>query len=200
LSLFIDALKHFDKLPPNRTICEIGAGIGRSVEIFAKVWSQSTILIFDIAPQLYVCNQYLSKVFPERVLDYRQCIELDPLIDPSKIAGKILILPSWKLPEWADFSIDLFWNCASFHEMEPHVVENYLKLIQKMGPLHIYINSLKQGNYWGDWSEGKGGTKKPVTEKGYEDSLKENYVLSRKFPTDYFMRIKDHFSYVFSKT
>jgi len=168
---------------------------------FAQLLEGATFLLFDIPPQLYVANQYLKASFGPRVIPYDQAVGLAPEGAglPGQVRGKILMLPSWKLPEWSRVKIDLFWNSASFQEMEPNVVRNYLGLAAGMSPEWIYINAMPRGNYWGEWKPGRGGTKTPVTENVYLEALKGSRGLAATYETDYFLRARDHKSYVFKR-
>jgi putative sugar O-methyltransferase len=198
-SIFVDAIQHI-KLSDNSVICELGPGMGRNIEIMAHLYETATFLLFDIPPQLYISYQYLQAVFPSRVINYRQATAIaDPQKDIEKYAGKIILLPSWKFPEWSKIKVDLFWNSASFQEMEPNVVKNYLSLVLRMSPHWIYINALPEGNYWGEWKPGRGGTKEPVDEKCYIDCLDKFYSLYCTYYTDYFLRNKNYKSYLFEK-
>ena len=174
--------------------------MGRNIEIMAHLFEYATFLIFDIPPQLYVAHEYLQAVFPSRLIKYDKAnLISEPEKEVEKYKGKIILLPSWKLPEWSKIKIDLFWNSASFQEMEPDVVKNYLNLVVRMSPQWIYINALPGGNYWGKWKPGRGGTKQPVEEKYYIDNLEKYYYLFCTYDTDYFLREKDYKSYVFKK-
>jgi hypothetical protein len=158
--------------------------------------------MFDIPPQLYVSNQYLSAVFKKRVLSYREALALKPSGEEAflrQVKGKIVILPTWKMPQWRNFKIDLFWNSASFQEMEPKVVENYLGLVKTMSPESVYIHALPGGNYWGKRKPGEGGTLDPVLSQYYGESLSPEYKLSLEYVTDNLLREKDYRSYIFSK-
>jgi putative sugar O-methyltransferase len=184
------------------TILELGAGLGRNIEVLAHLLPNATLFVVDIPPQLYVTNQYLSKVFGDRVIPYRKAIALKPKTGqglPVEVKGKIVILPSWQMPAWSDIKINLFWNSASFQEMEPDVVTNYLGLVKKMSPEWIYINALPGGNYRGTWSPGKGGTKLPVTDDIYRSALQPEYGLDSQYNTDYFLRINDYQSYIYKR-
>lgn len=198
-SMFADVIKEiYLKNPPK--LVELGAGLGRNVEIFAKIYDKATLIIFDIPPQLYVSNQFLVKVFGERVIPYKDAIKLKVNNNnrfQKLIEGKIIILPTWKMPEWKSIKIDIFWNSASFQEMEPHIVINYIKLVKEMKPEWIYINALEKGNYWGKWKPGRGGTKKPVLAKYYFEELNDIYTLHKEFYTDNFLRKKEYTSWIF---
>lgn len=116
----------FDRI---ETVAEIGSGMGRQTEIIAQLHPNLAHLLFDIPPQLYVAEQYLSAVFPGHVVSYRTTRDWKDLsgIRP----GMIHIFGSWQVPMLSSRKTDLFWNSASFHEMEPDVVRNYLSFVDR---------------------------------------------------------------------
>jgi len=200
-ALFADAARYIG-FKPDSVVCELGAGMGRNIEVMAHLFKEATFLIFDIPPQLYVSNQYLQKVFGSRVLPYSEAISLTPDKEgkiAGSIRGRIIILPSWRMPDWSGTKVDIFWNSASFQEMEPDVVSNYLRLVCNMKPEWIYINARPKGCSWGEWKPGKGGTKTPVLEEHYIQALRDRYSLQTAYPSDFFMRTKDYESYVFRR-
>jgi putative sugar O-methyltransferase len=200
-SIIADVAAHIN-FEKKKFICELGAGAGKNIEILAKLLPDATLLLVDIPPQLYVSNQYLTAVFKERVLAFRKAISLKVEGDNNfydLIKGKIIILPTWLLPQWRNVKIDLFWNCASFMEMEPHVVKNYLEIVKDMKPEHIYISAELEGNYWGEWKPGRGGTKKPVFSNYYNEYLSDKYRLTKQYDTEYLLRINDQKSYIFER-
>ena len=144
-------------------VCELGIGLGRNIEVTARLFPKATLLIFDIPPQLYVSNQYLSAVFGSRVIGYRDAVALEPASGrlPAGTEGKIIVLPTWKMPAWSKTPVDVFWNSASFQEMEPDVVLNYLGLVKSMAAKWVYINARPKGNPSnyadGEWRPGRGG-------------------------------------------
>jgi len=201
-SLFADAARYVT-FEPNGVFCELGTGLGRNIEVLASLFKEATIFVFDIPPQLYVANQYLGKVFGSRVVTYKDANSLDPANKDcaNVIKGKIIIQPSWRMPIWASTKIDVFWNSASFQEMEPEVVSNYLALIRKMCPEYIYINAMPGGNYHpGEASKGGLGTIAPVLYNYYVESLQDSYVLLKTYTTDHLDGLTDHQSYVFKRS
>ncbi len=109
---------------------ELGCGAGRQIELLRKLYPQMVFIASDIPPQLYVAEQFLSAIFPDSVISYRDTRELGSLDELGPLdAGSIVILPTWKFPLVSALSVDLFWNAASFQEMEPHVVRNYLGIV-----------------------------------------------------------------------
>ena len=200
-SEFADAARYIE-LKPEMVFCELGSGLGRNIEVAAHLFKEATFFIYDIPPQLYVANQYLTAVFGDRVIGYRDAVKLQPKRDGSiaeAIKGKIIIQPTWRMPDWVNTKIDVFWNSASFQEMEPGIVKNYLSLVSSMSAKWIYINAVPEGNYWGKWKPGRGGTKERVLEKHYIDALKGYYRLEHSYGTDYFLRIRDYRAYIFKR-
>jgi putative sugar O-methyltransferase len=198
-SLLGDALSYID-LDDINTVVELGGGLGRNILMLAKLRPAATILCFDIMPQVYVANQYLKAVMPDRVVSIDTGVHLDFADgDISSIKGKIAVLPAWKMPECQKIAIDLFWNAASFQEMEPDVVRNYLMLVKHMAPRWISIMAMPGGNYWGEWKPGRGGTKQPVVNSIYFDALAPEYACTSDELADLFLRALDHRLWIFAK-
>ena len=196
-SMMVDTARYIN-FGENMVVCELGSGMGRNIEILAKLYPEATLIMFDISPQLYVANQYLVSVFGNRVIPYRDAVKLDKT-SLDQIKGRIVILPTWAMPKWSALKVDIFWNSASFQEMEPNVVKNYLGIVKKMSPGYIYIDAMPKGNYWGEWKPGKGGTKEPVLSSYYTDSLKDSYLLKVFYETDYFLFTESYQSFIFEK-
>lgn len=138
------------------SIIEIGGGHGKFAEIILKLSdSNQTYCFVDIPPVLYIATEYLRSIFPDRIIDYSQAIEMSN-IDEKDIKGKILVIPPWLL-EKIDMKFDFFWNSASFQEMEKNVISSYLDVITSKCN-YIGINSLVNGHI-----EGAGGQKEPIT-------------------------------------
>jgi putative sugar O-methyltransferase len=198
-SLLGDALSRIDVGVVN-TIVELGGGLGRNIQMLARIRPQATILSFDVMPQAYVANQYLKTAMPDRVVPIEQSIELDLANgDLSAVEGKIVIMPAWKMPECRKIRADLFCNSASFQEMEPAVARNYLALVKEMRPRWISIDALPGGNYWGEWAPGKGGTKQPVASSIYSEALAPDYQCIVDAPADYLLRSFDYRAWIFAR-
>jgi len=123
---YVSRLVDFDQLS---VVAEIGSGMGRQTEIFAQLHPQLTLLLFDLPPQIYVAEQFLKSAFPDRVVSYRETRTRNDLNGLKP--GKIYIFGNYHAALMTSRPIDLFWNSASFHEMEPDVVERYLSLVDK---------------------------------------------------------------------
>ena len=198
-SLLGDALSRIDIGAVN-TIVELGGGLGRNIQMLARIRPQATILSFDVMPQAYVANQYLKTAMPERVIPIERSIELDLASgDLSAVKGRIVVMPAWKMPECRKIRADLFCNSASFQEMEPAVARNYLALVKEMRPRWVSIDALPGGNYWGEWTPGKGGTKQPVVSSIYSEALAPDYQCSVEAPADYLLRPLDYHAWIFAR-
>lgn len=107
---------------------ELGAGLGTQAVLLKQLYPKMTVLLFDLPTQLYVCEQYLQSVFPGQVVSYRTTRRAFSLGDC--LPGQIYILGAFQFPLLENSRVDLFWNAASFQEMEPDVVANYLNFVR----------------------------------------------------------------------
>ncbi len=155
---------NFDKV---QTLAELGSGSGKSIEVLKKLYPHITFLLFDISPQLYVCEQWLNAVFPGEVISYRHCRDLKSIenLEP----GKIYVFGAWHFPLLKDKKIDLFWNCASFQEMEPDVVANYLSFVNDSAE-DVFLLEKMNGKETADKAGAK-GVLNPVTMEDYKKGL-----------------------------
>jgi len=158
---------NFDSI---HTIMEIGCGSGKQVEIIKKLHPHITFYLFDIPPQLYVAEQYLSALFSDSVVSYRKTRTMKSI--PEKQKGKIFIFANWKIPELANLNYDLFWNSASFQEMEPHVVLNYLKYVNQQTVKYATLTELMTGMKKTN-AEGQQGVLEKTKLQHYKKGLKD---------------------------
>lgn len=116
------------KLSGTETIVELGSGSGFQVEILKKVFPELTILCFDLPYPLFLCELYLSKALGEQsVVKSSETLKVNDLNNLRK--GKVHFFGNWKFPLLENFKFDVFWNAASFGEMEPDIVKNYLSYV-----------------------------------------------------------------------
>ncbi len=128
-----------------RVVCELGSGSGKQIEVLKKLHPGLSFLIFDIPPQLYVCEQYLKAVFPNDVISYRETKGLSDISSPS--TGKIYIFGSYKFPILESVKTDLFWNAASLQEIEPEMAKHYLSFVNRSAKalyLHEWMSGVRQ--------------------------------------------------------
>jgi len=148
-------------------LIELGSGSGTQIEVIKKLHPDICILLFDIPPQLYVCEKYLSAVFPDSVVSYRDTRNLNDL--PACENGKIFIFGTESFPIIENLPVDLFWNSASFQEMEPDVVENYLHYVNNSSK-SVYLKETMKGKEIAV-SKGGRGVLAPTTIDDYRRGL-----------------------------
>lgn len=125
------------------TIVEIGPGSGLQTEILHKLHPHLRSYIFDIPPQSYICSQYLQSALPGKVRGLRDTLDAREL--PALDKGQVAVMNSWQVPLCANGDIDLFWNAASFNEMEPDIVANYLSFVSPRAT-NLYLMSIMTGS------------------------------------------------------
>jgi putative sugar O-methyltransferase len=152
-----------------RSVMELGSGSGKQVEVIRRLHPHLCFYLFDIPPQLYVCEQYLSTVFPGSVVSYRQTREW--LEAPAPEEGKIYICGTWKLPQVRNLRCDLFWNSASFQEMEPDLVLNYLSFVNRLTGRFVFLEELMAGHQVVAPRKGEHGVLAPTTLVHYRQGL-----------------------------
>ena len=123
---------------------EIGGGFGTLGEIL----SQSDIpniryIDIDIPPTQFVAERYLAEVLGEsQVASYTSTATRESIaIDTLPMAS---VLCSWQI-ERLQGQVDLFVNFISFQEMEPPVVDNYLKHVRRLGARWVLLRNMREG-------------------------------------------------------
>ncbi|MBF9237427.1 putative sugar O-methyltransferase [Hymenobacter sp. BT683] len=161
----------FFKLRGDETIIELGSGSGFQVELLKKIYPDLTILCFDLPAQLYLCEKYLTNVLGENaVVGSEKGLERTDLHNLEK--GKIHLFGNWQFPLLANFKFDIFWNAASFGEMEPEIVANYLSYI-KGNFTWAYLMQARNGKE----SSAESGVVKPILFADYSRMLGQSYSL-----------------------
>lgn len=162
------------KLRGDETIVELGSGSGFQVELLKKMYPDLTILCFDLPSQLYLCEAYLNNVFGEgEIVGSARNLEVNDLSNLQK--GKIHMFGNWQFPLLTNFKFDVFWNAASFGEMEPEIVANYLSYI-KGNFAWAYLMQARNGKE----STAESGVVKPILFADYSKMLGSQYILAGK--------------------
>ena len=151
-----------------RTVMEIGSGVGKQVEVLRKLHPHLCFYLFDIPPQLYVCQQYLSTVFPGSVVGYRETCRISELPVPAE--GKIFIFPTWKLPEIKNPGWDMHWNGSSYQEMEADQASNYLTFVNRWSSKYVYLIEKMEGQPQAS-RPGEHGVLSPTRFEHYQSGL-----------------------------
>lgn len=129
-----------------KTVFEIGGGYGTLGEILLKSSSDIFYLNIDIPPVAAVSTFYLTKVFgAENVLSYEESKNME-VIDINKLKEKYkcAVICPWQLPKLKG-EFDLFVNFISFQEMEPHIVNNYISIVEKHTSKYVLLRNSKSG-------------------------------------------------------
>lgn len=115
-------------------VLEIGGGFGTLGEIILSGDPEAFYVDVDIPPLSYVSSYYLTQVFgADKVATYDHTRTLEHIdLDELRAQGyRAAVLCAWQLPRLRG-RFNLFVNSVSFQEMEPHVVENYARLVQEL--------------------------------------------------------------------
>ena len=131
----------------DETIVELGSGSGFQIEVLKKLYPNLTILCLDLPAQIYLSQIYLSESLGrDSIVGTDVTLGWKDLQDVRK--GCVHFLGNWQMPLLRGLKFDLFWNAASFGEMEPAVVENYLNYV-KGNCRWIYLLQARHGKETG---------------------------------------------------
>jgi putative sugar O-methyltransferase len=125
---------------PPRSFLELGGGYGVLGEILMARDEQVRYVNCDIPPLLTVSSYYLTELFGDRVLTFD-----DRVADHGPVVvERSACLPNWRIGDLVgDF--DVFVNCFSFQEMEPRVVEHYVRTVADLGVRHVVSLNSRAG-------------------------------------------------------
>lgn len=165
--------KHIDL--SEAVVVEIGSGSGKQAHILKAAYPNATIILFDIAPQVYVANQYLRAALPGEVVGFAEARSITSFDQIQR--GKITIFGAWKAPLLQGQKFDLLWNAASFQEMEPDVVANYLRLSE--GARQVYLMQTMGGQSQASVAGAQGVLEKTTIET-YAEAMPTRKLIDRQ--------------------
>jgi len=144
-------------------VVEIGSGYGGQAEVLKALYPHLTIVLMDLAPQLYFAERFLTKALPGQVVPYRDTRDgqWDGVLSP----GKVHFLSPRAVETLNPQGRVLFWNAASFGEMEPGVVANYAAHVSRFADA-LFLMQFFHGKPPGE--AGAGGVLAPSTMATYE--------------------------------
>jgi len=156
--------KHFPNFIPETTL-EIGGGFGTMGEILGKSSLKNFKYIdLDLPPIFLIAENYLKNAFESEDLTFFDHFEDNgEKIQISELSN-FTFLPNWKIDN-LEGKIDLFVNFISFQEMEPDIVKNYIRGIQKLEPDLVLLRNMKEGKQTA--KDGQVGVKEPIFTKNY---------------------------------
>lgn len=180
---FINSVLNFTG---EEVIVELGSGSGHQIEVLKKLYPNQTVLCFDLPTQLYVCEKYLEKALgTDQVVSSEKTISWTDLSQVEK--GKVHFFGSWQMPLLTGFDCDIFWNAASFGEMEPASVENYLSYV-KDNANWVYLLQARHGK------ESK-RVVDPIRFEHYDGWLDGHELVKEEEPYRAHMRLKESGGY-----
>jgi len=127
------------------TVLEIGGGFGTLGEILIKCWPKDHVryINVDIPPTSLFADHYLQNALPDVSLA-RSVQTADAEVLSISDMAAVSVLPNWQI-EALEGKIDLFVNFISFQEMEPPVVQNYLRHVARLRPQWILLRNMREG-------------------------------------------------------
>lgn len=147
----------------DEVIAEIGSGSCKQVAVLKQALPQATLLCFDLPLQLFLGYHYCRGFMAEHLVALEETMTWTDLSGLQP--GKVHFFGNWQAPLLRDRTIDLFWNAASFGEMEPKVVQHYLDQVAGQASW-IYLMQARHGKESG---RRRGGVERPQT---FEDYLR----------------------------
>jgi putative sugar O-methyltransferase len=127
----------------NEVIIELGSGSCHQIEVIKKLYPNITILCFDLPGPLYLGERFMRGVFgSDQIVSSSECMGWQDLSKVQK--GKIHFFGNWQCELVQGFNYDIFWNAASFGEMEPKVVQHYLNIFSP-GAKSIFLLQASKG-------------------------------------------------------
>lgn len=114
------------------TFCELGAGYGRNAYVFLNAFPKGKYIIIDIPPALFVSQEYLSSIFPDKKIFTFRCFKNFGEVEQEFEAADIVFLLPHQAKMLPTKSIDLFINISSLHEMQMQQIQEYFKLIDNL--------------------------------------------------------------------
>jgi putative sugar O-methyltransferase len=151
-------------------IVELGSGAGQQVEVLKKLYPGLTVLCFDLPAQMFLCETYLTEALgAEGIVGTDVTLGWKDLSQIKK--GHVHCFGNWQIPLLQNLEFDVFWNAASFGEMEPAIVNNYLSYVKGKAKW-VYLLQARHGKE----TTGKSHVKEPITFDDY-NRLLSGYVL-----------------------
>lgn len=160
-------------LKNNARIAEIGAGYGRLAYVFLKTLQKSKYTIIDIPPALFISQTYLSSIFSARKIFKFQPFTSFTQIKLNYEKAKIAFLLPNQFEKLPPAYFDLIINISSLHEMTQPQINNYFKLINKIGAKYFYTKQ---------WRKSRTRDNQFIEEVSYPVPSNWKTIFQRKHP------------------
>lgn len=120
------------------TIIEIGAGSGRTAFAYITLHPNSKYVIVDIPPALFVSQNYLADVFPDKkVFRFRPFDHFKEIKKEYESADIVFLTPD-QLAKLPNKSADLFLAIDCIHEMKPESIQYYFNQANRLSK-YVYF-------------------------------------------------------------
>lgn len=138
-----DTIRQYADINSIHSIMSIGPGYGRTTSIFLRLRPIRKCIFVDLPPALYICQRYLTTLFPEkRAFKYRQFTSFRE-VEPEFSSAELVFLMPWQIEALPPRSIDLIMAVDSFDDMNMSTIKKYLKYIGIMGKKYFYMKCWK---------------------------------------------------------
>lgn len=166
--LVMDSLVDFERV---ESFLEIGGSYGGQIEVVLKLHPAMRCALVEIPPQLYVAQQYLDAVFPDRVVKYDEVRALDTITRATFGDRSIIVIAPWQVEKIAEDVFDVVTNQRSFQEMAQATVQSYCQAIQRVVRRAAVLFEHRQGHP---------AVATPVTREDYIRYLRPAFELTRE--------------------
>jgi putative sugar O-methyltransferase len=158
-----------------QTVLEIGGGFGTLGEILSQSGLTDIRYIdVDIPPVQYVAAEYLkSTLGDDRVLSNSPTNSEKLNISTLPM---VTVLCNWQIEQLLG-EIDLFVNFISFQEMEPFVVSNYLRHVDRLKSKWILLRNMREGKQ--KKTSTSFGVEVPILSEDYLGMLSNYRLIAR---------------------
>lgn len=157
-----------------RVVVEIGGGFGTLGEVMAASGIENFRYVdLDIPPTSFVAQSYLTgAVGRSQVSTYADTRDLEVI--EIEALRPLSTLCAWQIEKLRG-KVDLFVNFISFQEMEPLIVQNYLRHVDRLAAKYVLLRNLREGKAI-KTDQVAHGVETPILGGDYDGYLK-NYDL-----------------------
>lgn len=127
-----------------KTILELGPGYGRTAYVFLTLRPTLRYILVDIPPALYICQRYLTSIFPNRrAFKFRAFSSFENVREEFENSSLIFLTPN-QIDLLPNKSIDLTLNISSLHEMRMVQIRHFFREIERLTRRYFYFKQWKK--------------------------------------------------------
>ncbi|MDB3989811.1 putative sugar O-methyltransferase [Pseudomonadales bacterium] len=176
-------------------VADLGGGYGKLAYFTLRDMSDSCFIDFDLPETLCLAAYYLMKSWPnKKTLLYGE----DEYSDKSHSEYELIFMPSYKIENIGQNSVDLFMNRVSLGEMSSKTAINHVHHITNSTRFFFHMNHDVFPNKYSDNSSGLLGYEYPVPKDKFKLLFRypDFWHMIYKGGLDYYM---DVFSYLYER-